>query len=81
MRKFGMNSVIVGLNNVIASTEKQSLLAIFLSIALAACGGDSGTSANDDNVSSSSSSSVIPASSGNRPSSSSKKGDARVCAF
>ena len=76
MRKFGMNSVIVGLNNVIASTEKQSLLAIFLSIALAACGGDSGTSANDDNVSSSSSSSVIPASSGNRPSSSSKKGDA-----
>ena len=76
MRKFGMNSVIVGLNNVIASTAKQSLLAIFLSIALAACGGDSGTSANDDNVSSSSSSSVIPASSGNRLSSSSKKGDA-----
>ena len=76
MRKFGMNNVIVGLNNVIASTAKQSLLAIFLSIALAACGGDSGTSANDDNVSSSSSSSVIPASSGNRLSSSSKKGDA-----
>ena len=78
MRKFGMNSVIVGLNNVIASAAKQSLLAIFLSIALAACGGDSGTSANDDNVSSSSSSSVIPASSGNRLSSSSKKGDART---
>ena len=73
MRKFGMNNVIVGLNNVIASAAKQSLLAIFLSIALAACGGDSGTSANDDNVSSSSSSSIIPASSGNRPSSSSKK--------
>ena len=73
MRKFGMNNVIVGLNNVIASLAKQSLLAIFLSIALAACGGDSGTSANDDNVSSSSSSSIIPASSGNRPSSSSKK--------
>ncbi len=73
MRKFGMNNVIVGLNNVIASAAKQSLLATFLSIALAACGGDSGTSANDDNVSSSSSSSVIPASSGNRPSSSSKK--------
>ena len=71
MRKFGMNNVIVGLNNVIASTAKQSLLAIFLSIALIACGGDSGTSANDDNVPSSSSSSVIPASSGNRPSSSS----------
>ena len=73
MRKFGMNNVIVGLNNVIASLAKQSLLAIFLSIALAACGGDSGTSANDDNVSSSSSSSIIPASSGNRPSSSSQK--------
>ena len=68
MRKFGMN-------NSFASLAKQSLLAIFLSIALAACGGDSGTSANDDNVSSSSSS-VIPASSGNRLSSSSKKGDA-----
>ena len=73
MRKFGMNNVIVGINNVFASAAKQSLLAIFLSIALAACGGDSGTSANDDNVSSSSSSSVIPASSGNRLSSSSKK--------
>ncbi|MDY6332731.1 MAG: FISUMP domain-containing protein [Fibrobacter sp.] len=66
MRKFGMN-------NSFASLAKQSLLAIFLFIALAACGGDSGTSANDDNVSSSSSSSVIPASSGNRLSSSSKK--------
>ncbi len=76
MRKFGMNNVIVGLNNVIASAAQQSLLAIFLSIALIACGGDSGTSVNDDNMSSSSSSSVIPASSGNRPSSSSKKGDA-----
>ena len=73
MRKFGMNNVIVGLNNVIASAAKQSLLAIFLTIALVACGGDSGTSANDDNVSSSSSSSIIPTSSGNRPSSSSKK--------
>ena len=40
MRKFGMNDVI-------ASIAKQSLLAIFLSIALVACGGDSGTSAND----------------------------------
>ena len=48
-------------------------LTFLLTIALAACGGDSGTSANDDNVSSSSSSSVIPASSGNRPSSSSQK--------
>ena len=48
-------------------------LTFLLTIALAACGGDSGTSANDDNVSSSSSSSVIPASSGNRLSSSSKK--------
>ena len=73
MRKFGMNNVIVGINNVFASAAKQSLLAIFLSIALIACGGDSGISANDDNVSSSSSSSVIPASSGNRLSSSSKK--------
>ena len=73
MRKFGMNNVIVGINNVIASAAKQSLLAIFLSIALVACGDDSGTSVNDDNMSSSSSSSVIPASSGNRPSSSSKK--------
>ena len=76
MRKFGMNNVIVGLNNVIENAAKQSLLAIFLSIALVACGDDKGTSANDDNVSSSSSSSVIPASSGNRLSSSSKKGDA-----
>ncbi|SHM46937.1 FISUMP domain-containing protein [Fibrobacter sp. UWB7] len=62
---------------------KYSIIAsIILSIALAACGGDSGTSANDDVEKSSSSSekvsssSVIPASSGNRPSSSSKKGDA-----
>ncbi|WP_173475394.1 FISUMP domain-containing protein [Fibrobacter succinogenes] len=53
---------------------KYSIIAsITLTIALAACGGNSGTSVNDDNVSSSSSSSVIPASSGNRPSSSSKK--------
>ena len=51
---------------------KYSIIAsITLTIALAACGGDSGTSVNDDNVSSSSSSSVFPASSGNRPSSSS----------
>ena len=60
MRKFGMNDVI-------ASVAKQSLLAILLAIAFVACGGDSGTSANDDDVSSSSnkasSSSVIPASS------------------
>ena len=62
---------------------KYSIIAsIILSVALAACGGDSGTSANDDVEKSSSSSekvsssSVIPASSGNRPSSSSKKGDA-----
>ena len=41
MRKFGMNDVI-------ASVAKQSLLAIFLAIALVACGGDSGTSANND---------------------------------
>lgn len=41
MRKFGMNSVI-------ASIAKQSLLALFLSIALIACGGDSGTSAPSD---------------------------------
>lgn len=59
---------------------KYSIIAsIILSVALAACGGDSGTSANDDVEKSSSSSekvsssSVIPASSGNRPSSSSKK--------
>ena len=59
---------------------KYSIIAsIILSAALAACGGDSGTSANDDVEKSSSSSekvsssSVIPASSGNRPSSSSKK--------
>ena len=57
-------------------SKSKDLLWIFafaLTISLAACSGDSGTSANDDNVSSSSSSSVIPASSGNRPSSSSKK--------
>ena len=52
---------------------RKLFFAVSLSIALVACGGDSGTSANDDNVSSSSSSSVIPASSGNRLSSSSKK--------
>ncbi len=69
MRKFGMNNVIVGLNNVIASPAKQSLLAIFLSIALVACGGDSGTSSNDDDSSLSSRNEAIE-------SSSSKKGDA-----
>ena len=76
MRKFGMNNVIVGINNVIASAAKQSLLAIFLSIALIACGGDSGTSANDDNVSSSSV--ILSSSEGSSEthSSSSKKGDA-----
>ena len=69
MRKFGMN-------NVIASIAKQSLLAIFLSIALVACGGDSGTSANDDNVSSSSvnqSGNSHEGSSNSKQSSSSKK--------
>ncbi len=72
MRKFGMNDVI-------ASVAKQSLLAIFLAIALAACGGDSGTSANDDNVSSSSviqSGDSHEGSSNSKQSSSSKKGDA-----
>ena len=63
MRKFGMNNVIVGLNNVIASAAKQSLLAIFLSIALAACGGDSGTSAPSDEDSSSSSTKAVSSSS------------------
>ena len=48
MRKFGMN-------NVIASPAKQSLLAIFLTIALVACGGDSGTSPNSEEEESSSS--------------------------
>ena len=55
MRKFGINNVIVGLNNVIASPAKQSLLAIFLTIALVACGGDSGTSPNSEEKESSSS--------------------------
>ncbi len=75
MRKFGMNNVIVGINNVIASAAKQSLLAIFLSIALAACGDDSGTSANDGE---SSSSVILSSSEGSSEthSSSSKKGDA-----
>ena len=75
MRKFGMNNVIVGINNVIASAAKQSLLAIFLSIALAACGGDSGISANDGE---SSSSVILSSSEGSSEthSSSSKKGDA-----
>jgi uncharacterized protein (TIGR02145 family) len=48
-------------------------MVLLLTIALIACGDDSGTSANDDNMSSSSSSSVIPASSANRPSSSCQK--------
>ncbi|MBP5440990.1 MAG: hypothetical protein J6Y14_08815 [Fibrobacter sp.] len=56
-----------------AQSAIGSIMVLLLTISLAACGGDSGTSANDDNVSSSSSSSVIPASSGNRPSSSSQK--------
>ena len=75
MRKFGMNNVIVGINNVFASLAKQSLLAIFLSIALVACGGDSGTSANDGE---SSSSVILSSSEGSSEthSSSSKKGDA-----
>ena len=75
MRKFGMNNVIVGINNVIASAAKQSLLAIFLSIALVACGDDSGTSANDGE---SSSSVILSSSEGSSEthSSSSKKGDA-----
>ena len=54
---------------------RKLFFAMSLSIALVACGGDSGTSVNDDSVSSSSSS-VVPASSANRPSSSSEKGDA-----
>ena len=70
-----MNNVIVGINNVIASAAKQSLLAIFLSIALVACGDDSGTSANDGE---SSSSVILSSSEGSSEthSSSSKKGDA-----
>ena len=70
-----MNNVIVGINNVIASPAKQSLLAIFLTIALVACGGDSGTSANDGE---SSSSVILSSSEGSSEthSSSSKKGDA-----
>ena len=65
-----------------AQSAIGSIMVLLLTIALIACGGDSGTSANDDVEKSSSSSekvsssSVIPASSGNRPSSSSKKGDA-----
>lgn len=68
MRKFGMNSVI-------ASVAKQSLLALFLSIALVACGDDSGTSANDDDSSSSSVtlSGTSVESNGSNASSSSKK--------
>ena len=65
-----------------AQSAIGSIMVLLLTIALIACGGDSGTSANDDVEKSSSSSekvsssSVIPASSANRPSSSSKKGDA-----
>ena len=65
-----------------AQSAIGSIMVLLLTISLIACGGDSGTSANDDVEKSSSSSekvsssSVIPASSGNRPSSSSKKGDA-----
>ena len=65
-----------------AQSAIGSIMVLLLTIALIACGDDSGTSANDDVEKSSSSSekvsssSVIPASSGNRPSSSSKKGDA-----
>ena len=43
------------MNSVIASVAKQSLLALFLSIALIACGGDSGTSPNSEEKDSSSS--------------------------
>ena len=59
---------------------KYSIIAsITLTIALAACGGDSGTSVNDDNVSSSSviqSGDSHKGSSNSKQSSSSKKGDA-----
>ncbi len=59
---------------------KYSIIAsITLTIALAACGGDSGTSVNDDNVSSSSviqSGDSHEGSSNSKQSSSSKKGDA-----
>lgn len=43
------------MNSVIASVAKQSLLALFLSIALIACDGDSGTSPNSEEKDSSSS--------------------------
>ncbi|WP_295055735.1 FISUMP domain-containing protein [uncultured Fibrobacter sp.] len=71
MRKFVRAMCHPGVQSAIGS-----IMVLLLTIALVACGGDSGTSVNDDNMSSSSSSSVIPASSANRPSSSSKKGDA-----
>ena len=58
-----MNNVIVGLNNVIASPAKQSLLAIFLTIALVACGDDKGKSAPSDEDSSSSSTKAVSSSS------------------
>ena len=51
------------MNNVIENAAKRSLLAIFLSIALAACGGDSGTSAPSDEDSSSSSTKAVSSSS------------------
>ena len=76
MRKFDAKAKCLSRPVILEAKRRGSIrffLTFLLSIALAACGGDSGTSANDDNVSSSSSSSVIPASSGNRPSSSSKK--------
>lgn len=49
MRMLGMKNVITSPGTMSGiNSAKQSLLAIFLSIALVACGGDSGTSANND---------------------------------
>ena len=90
MRKFDAKAKCLSRPVILEAKRRGSIrffLTFLLSIALAACGGDSGTSANElgdggsksamtssssaKTSSSSSSSSVIPASSGNRPSSSS----------
>ena len=82
MRKFDAKAKSLS-RPVILEAKRRGFIRFFLtfllSIALAACGGDSGTSVNDDNVSSSSviqSGDSHEGSSNSKQSSSSKKGDA-----
>ncbi|MBQ7080800.1 MAG: hypothetical protein IJM92_14340 [Fibrobacter sp.] len=82
MRKFDAKAKCLSRPVILEAKRRGSIrffLTFLLSIALVACGGDSGTSVNDDNVSSSSviqSGDSHEGSSNSKQSSSSKKGDA-----